>query len=346
MEKRTSGLILGGIGALAALGAFVYMRGARYDFKDRVVVITGGSRGLGLVLARGFAERGAKIAICARKPDELDRARAELESMGAKVYAAPCDVRRAADVRSYVAAVRNEFGPVDVLVNCAGVIQVGPLETQTREDFEELMNVHFWGPYNTMREVVLAMRERGGRIVNISSIGGKLAVPHLSAYCASKFALAGLSNAFGAELAKDNIRVTTVFPGLMRTGSHLNARFKGQNEKEFALFSLADATPLTTVSAEHAAETIIEAAGRGQAELVISVQAKAAAHLQHFAPELVSALMGITNRLLPGPGGIGTASASGVESSTAISPSIATALIDQAAFDNNEVEANAEAPVE
>jgi short-subunit dehydrogenase len=105
------------------------------------------------------------------------------------------------------------------------------------------MAIHFWAPFYAMQAVLPQMRERGaGRIVNISSIGGKVAVPHLAPYCASKFALVGLSKAMRIELAKDNIFVTTVCPGLMRTGSHVNAVFKGQNEKEFAWFSIGNAS--------------------------------------------------------------------------------------------------------
>src|SRR5690606_35973931 len=139
-------------------------------------------------------------------------------------------------------------------------IQVGPLEVQTQEDFEDAMQVHFWGPFYAMQNVIPEMRARGeGKIVNISSIGGKVAVPHLAPYCASKFALAGLSGAMNAELAKDGIDVTTVCPGLMRTGSHINAIFKGKNEQEFALFSIANALPVASVSAESAAGEIVEA---------------------------------------------------------------------------------------
>ena len=338
MKRTNNGLVVGGIAGVGLLAAYALLRARRhYSFVGKVVLIAGGSRGLGLVLARNFAARGASIAICARDADELDRARTDLEQRGAEVFAGVCDIRQQADVEAFVREVRDRMGEVDVLVNCAGVIQVGPLETQTQQDFENLMDVHFWGPYYAMQAVIPAMRERGsGRIVNISSIGGKIAVPHLASYCASKFALAGMSSAFGVELARDGISVTTVYPGLMRTGSHIHARFKGQNEKEFALFSLADATPLTTINAERAADQIVEACGRGDAELIITVQAKLAAKMQALAPELMSGLLSLTNRLLPADGGIGKASLSGLESTSAVSPSVATALIDNAALANNE----------
>lgn len=313
----------------------------RYNFANKVVLITGGSRGLGLVLAREFAERGARIAICARDRDELQRAKEDLESRGAEVFDAICDVREQGEIETLVSDVRSRFGPIDVLVNNAGVIQVGPLDAQTQTDFEDAMRVHFWGPFYAMRSVIPEMRSRGeGRIVNISSIGGKIAVPHLAPYCASKFALAGLSSAMHGELAKDGISVTTVYPGLMRTGSHINALFKGQHRKEFALFSLANGLPLTSVSVENAARQIVSATARGDAELVISPQAKAAAMMNALLPNITSLVMDATNRMLPANGGIGRGYATGLESQSAVSPSILTSLVDAASYRNNELKPN------
>src|SRR5688500_18964464 len=252
---------LGTIGIAAPVAAIALVAGAkllrqltRYSFADKVVLITGGSRGLGLVLARELAARGAKIAICARDDDELSRAREDLTARGAEVFDAVCDVREQTEVNKLISDVRWRFGRIDVLINNAGVIQVGPLETQTQLDFEDSMRVHFWAAFYAMQAVLPEMKSRReGRIINISSIGGKIAVPHLAPYCASKFALAGLSSALRAELVQDNIYITTVYPGLMRTGSHINALFKGQHRKEFALFSIVNGLPITSVSAEGAA---------------------------------------------------------------------------------------------
>jgi short-subunit dehydrogenase len=313
----------------------------RYDYSNKVVLITGGSRGLGLVLARELAGRGAKIAICARDREELNRAKEDLESYGAEVFDAVCDMRDQTEVEQMIDDVRSRFGRIDVLVNNAGVIQVGPLEAQTQADFEEAMQIHFWGPFYAMRKVIPEMQARGeGRIVNISSVGGKIAVPHLTPYCASKFALAGLSSAMHGELAKDGISVTTVYPGLMRTGSHINAFFKGQHRKEFALFSAMNGSPLTSVSAEGAARKIASAAARGQAELVISPQAKIAVKINALFPNLTSTILAATNQLLPSNGGVGRGHATGLESTSPVSPSIMTALVDAASYRNNELKPN------
>ena len=329
---------------LAALGAGTYvLRSAfhhffDYDLKDKTVLITGGSRGLGLVMAREFAREGARLVLCARDEQELDQARLDVEKFGVEVMTARCDVTSRQDVTTMVADVNRRFGGVDVLVNNAGVIQVGPLEVMTHEDFELAMQAHFWGPLNTIMAVLPRMRERKtGRIVNISSIGGKVGVPHLVPYSASKFALVGLSKGLRSELMKDGIKVTTVCPGLMRTGSPRNADFKGQHRFEYAWFSISDALPLLTISAENAARKVVQACKRGQAELVISVPAKIAVLFDELFPEAMSQILAIANRFLPEPGGVGTARKKGRESTSAWSPSWLTALNEEAALRNNEV---------
>ena len=342
-DKKNNGWWLAAAVGVGAVTAYSFWKKPKrhYSFHDKIVFITGGSRGLGLVLARNFAREGAKIAICARDADELNRAKTDLESRGADVTTVVCDVRIQNEVNKAVETVCKHYGQIDVLINNAGVIQVGPLEVQTREDFEDAMNVHFWGPYYTMSAVIPQMRERGeGKIVNISSIGGKLSVPHLAPYCASKFALVGLSGAMRVELAKDNIEVTTVCPGLMRTGSHVNAVFKGKNTLEYAWFSISDALPIASIGAEGAAKQIIDSCRAGKAEAIISIQAELAAKLNAIFPEIVSEISGLINRILPSAGGIGEQHAIGKESKSFMSPSFLTALIDKKAMQNNELKPN------
>jgi NAD(P)-dependent dehydrogenase (short-subunit alcohol dehydrogenase family) len=325
-----------GVGAVAAFGALKRAR-RRFDLDGKVVLITGGARGLGLVLAREFAGRGARLAICSRSHEELALAKEDLEARGAEVFEAICDVTDQEEVNHLVRDVCMRFGQIDVLVNNAGVIQVGPLETQTQRDFEDAMKIHFWAPYFMMKAVLPVMRGAGaGRIVNVASIGGKIAVPHLAPYCASKFALVGLSSAMRAELVKDNIFVTTVCPGLMRTGSHVNAYFKGQNEKEYALFSISNALPLSSISAESAARQIVRAAVRGDAEAIISPQARAAVKMNALFPELTAEITALVNRLLPAAGGIGKEKVRGSESRSWLAPSVLTTLSDKEIIPNNE----------
>jgi NAD(P)-dependent dehydrogenase (short-subunit alcohol dehydrogenase family) len=252
-----------------------------------------------------------------------------------------CDVTSRERVREFLAVARQQNGPVDVLVNNAGVIRVGPVETMREEDYQYAMQTHFWGPLHFIEEVVPEMKARGaGRIVNVASVGGKIGVPHLIPYCASKFALVGLSQGLRAELAQHGIVVTTICPGLMRTGSPVNAEFKGQHEDEFAWFTLGDSLPGASMSAESAARKILDAAARGDAEVVLSLPAKLAVAAQAVAPNLTSALKALANKyVMPGPGGIGTAVAKGRDSRGKL-PDVATVLTDRAAERNNEAGAN------
>jgi len=167
------------------------------------------------------------------------------------------------------------------------------------------MQVHFWAPFNLIRQAVPHMRRAGGgRIVNISSIGGKVAVPHLAPYSASKFALVGLSDAFRAELARDGICITTVTPGMMRTGSQVNATFKGDHGAEFTWFSLSTALPFAAVDAHRAAAKIVAACRRGQSSLIIGLPARIAIVGNAILPSLTGEIMKLVNRLLPKPVGV------------------------------------------
>lgn len=327
-----------GAAAVVAAGRAVRARHT-IDFRGRVVVITGGSRGLGLVIARQLAAEGAKLCLLARNEAELARAREQLTALGAEVMTVRCDVRRRADLRAAVDQILDRWAAVDVLINNAGVIQVGPLEHMTTEDFENAMATHFWGPLHLMYETVPAMRRRGfGRIVNISSIGGRVAVPHLAPYAASKFALAGLSDAVRSELDQYGIRVTTVAPGLMRTGSPRNADVKGQHEAEYAWFAISDSLPGLSISAERAAAQIIEACRYGDPELTITLPARLAVLANYVAPDMVATAMMLANRLLPGPAGVqGDRHKKGRDSESKWAPSAATVLTDRAAVVNNEI---------
>jgi NAD(P)-dependent dehydrogenase (short-subunit alcohol dehydrogenase family) len=337
LTKQTVLIAASGFGFLLGARAVV-RRWREYDLRDKVVLITGGSRGLGLIMARQLLHQGARVAICARDELELERARSDLDQQHGWVLTVPCDITDQGQVHTMVQVVQRHFGRIDVLINNAGTIQVGPVELMTLEDYEEAMKVHFWGPLYTVLAVLPAMRQRReGRIVNISSIGGKVSMPHLLPYTASKFALVGLSEGLRAELAKDGIVVTTVCPGLMRTGSPRNASFKGQHRAEYAWFSISDALPLLSQSAERASRQIIAACRRGDAEVVLSLPAKLASIVYGLCPGWTADLLGLANTLLlPAPGGIGTAQLPGKQSSSALSPSWLTALGDRAAQRNNE----------
>lgn len=322
--------------ALVAAGISRQMR--RMDFKGASVVITGGSRGLGLELARLFAAEGAKLSLLARDVDELERAGLELEQQGADVQVYRCDVADRREVEQTVAAIAAARGRIDVLVNNAGIIQVAPAENMDLNDYDAAMKIHTWGPLYTILAVTPHMkRQRGGRIVNISSIGGLVSVPHLLPYCMSKFALTALSDGMRAELARYGIRVTTVAPGLMRTGSHVRADFKGQYRKEFGWFSLSGTNPLFSANSRRAAREIVAACRYGKSRLIISLPAKLLNLTNAALPGLFASGARLAARVMPGPAAGGNRLHSGLESTSAVSPSILTRLGDLASRRNNEV---------
>jgi NAD(P)-dependent dehydrogenase (short-subunit alcohol dehydrogenase family) len=327
--------------AALLLGAWITARAirtARYTLHDKVVLITGGSRGLGLVLARHVCGRGGNVALIARDREELARAKADLAPCGGKVLTIECDLLDAGQIQSAVRQIVDRFGKIDILINNAGIIEVGPLDNMTREDFERAMRLHFWAPYELISQIVPEMRIwGGGRIVNISSIGGKMAVPHLAPYSASKFALTGFSDALRAELARDDIYVTTVAPGMMRTGSHVNAKFKGKHDDEFAWFAASAGSPLISMNADRAARKILAACRRGQPSLTLTFAARGAILGNALFPNLTGYLMKFVNRFLPGAGGEeGNKSRAGSQLRRR-TPEWLTRLADRATKKNNEV---------
>jgi len=324
-------------GAVLGLRAFLRYR-RRLTFAGKNALVTGGSRGLGLEIARVLLEKGAHVAIVARDPVELERARELLLSeapRGARVVAEACDLRDIAALGPLLERVNDRFGPIDILVNNAGVIQVGPLDSMTRADFEEAMKVHYFAPLELMLRVREAMRELGGgHIVNVASVGGAVAVPHLLPYSGSKFALVGLSRGMATELAGDGIVVTTVLPGLMRTGSPRNAQFKGDHAKEYAWFKLADSLPGLSVSSTRAARRVVRGIENGDSDVTIGPPARVAELGAGLVPSVVATALKLVNRWLPA--GSDPNRLTGAESESHLVPPILTALTDRAALRNNE----------
>lgn len=325
----------------AAKSLFAGWRFARrkaVDMHGQIVLITGGSRGLGLALAEEYALQGARVVLAARAEQELEQARQQLAGQGAEVLAIPCDVTRREQVQQMVEQATAHYGRIDVLVNNAGIITVGPFLAQTLNDFEESMNTIFWGPvYATLAVLPQMLERKHGCIVNISSIGGKVSVPHLLPYSSGKFALTGFSEGLRAELAKEGISVVTVIPGLMRTGSPINAFFKGKHHAEYTWFSIADSLPLLSISAKKAAQRIVQATQRHNVEITLTLPAKMLTSIHGIFPQLTIKLLSIVNRLLPGAGQAdGFDRTTGKESETPLSRSFLTTLGQRAAQTYNQ----------
>jgi short-subunit dehydrogenase len=266
-----------------------------------LALVAGASRGLGLAIARDLGRRGHRLVICARSASELDEAEAALAADGVPVRTAVCDVADASAVEALVGSVEREDGPIEVAILVAGVIQVGPLASLTRAHFAEAIDIMLWGPINLALAVVGPMRGRGyGRIGIITSIGGLVSVPHLLPYSTAKFGAVGFSSGLRSELAGTGVKVTTVAPGLMRTGSHLRAEFTGRQGAEYAWFAPSATLPLVSMNPEKAAAKIVDGILAGRAFVLLSLMTKIAVRVSGLAPSTTAAALGLAARLLPG----------------------------------------------
>jgi short-subunit dehydrogenase len=306
-----SGAAVAGAALLGAAAAAAVIAGKRKtragSMRGKTVLITGSSRGLGLAMAEEFLRLGARVALTARDGEELERARQLLIERTAAdsgaVITVPADLTRQEEAEYLVHRVIESYGRIDVLINNAGIISVAPIENQRVEDFRSVMDANFFSQVHCTLAVLPQMRARhAGSIVNIASIGGKVAVPHLLPYSASKFAAVGFSEGLHAELRGKGVHVLTVCPGLMRTGSHLNALFAGDAASEYRWFSIGATTPGVAASASHAARRIVRGLLSRETELFITPQAALAGRFAQVAPEVTAVAMSLMNRVLPDPG--------------------------------------------
>ncbi|WP_166637862.1 SDR family NAD(P)-dependent oxidoreductase [Sphingobacterium paludis] len=326
--------------ALLAIATRVVMdkvsrSGRKQNLDGNVVLITGGSRGLGFALAQELVKKGAMLALCARDAENLAQAEAVLQAAGGTVFTVTADVSQAAEVEDMVAAVIAHYGRVDVLINNAGAMIVGPEETMEIADYKHIMETNCWSSLFTTKAILPHFRaQQVGHIVNIASIGGKLSVPHMLPYSVSKFALVGLSQGFAAELAQENVRVTTVVPSLMRTGSPRNIDVKGKHKAEYAWFKLADSLPLLSQHAAVAAKTIIAGIEDRKRNITLSLNAKLAIGLQALLPETTAVLTEKVGAMLPS--GSDKTSKKGYQSESWLTKTIAGFLADKSARKYNQ----------
>ena len=188
------------------------------ELKGRVVLITGAGRGIGRALAQAFAAAGAKVALLGKTKKNLLEVQKELKDSGAQTVVLAADVSDEGAVSRAVAAAEQQLGPVDVLVNNAGVFALVPVEKMDALVFDRMIAVNLRGPFLMSRAVLPVMKSRKrGHIVNISSTAGRRGFAGGGAYCASKFGLAGLTEAMRYEARASNVRVTCVYPSTVNT---------------------------------------------------------------------------------------------------------------------------------
>ncbi|MBI4595570.1 MAG: 3-oxoacyl-ACP reductase FabG [Candidatus Tectomicrobia bacterium] len=201
------------------------------ELKGKTALITGGARGIGKAIALTLAKAGANVVISdlgsssdfkvgykLSTKDDLKTVAEEISALGRKAMAVEGDVTKTAEVQAIVDKVKTELGPIDILVNNAGLVTIGALLKMTEETYDAVMAVNVKGIFLCCKAVVPQMIERkGGRIINISSVAGKKGSAGMTVYCASKFAVIGFTQALAMELARHNITVNAICPGILPT---------------------------------------------------------------------------------------------------------------------------------
>lgn len=227
--------------------------------KNKVVIITGASSGIGEALARLFASEGAKLSLAARSQDKLETL---ARSLGPDAMPIRTDMTKPAAIREMVQLTAERFGRVDILINNAGVGIYGAFADTPPEQIEHLVATNWLGPVHAIQAVLPYMRkQRAGQIINISSVAGKISIPWMSTYCSTKFALNALSYGLRMELAEENIQVVSVCPGRIKTPFTDNA------------FKDAQTSPLRPggISAERVARAVLRASLHNKREIVVPV---------------------------------------------------------------------------
>ncbi|MBI1832433.1 MAG: SDR family oxidoreductase [Planctomycetes bacterium] len=252
--------------------------GQRRTIAGSRMLITGASQGIGKALAEAAIDRGAKVVACARKIDLLEELATALRAKGGVIEIVQADITKPDDRRHLVEATEKAFGGLDILVNNAGIGATGHFADCGPERLREIMEVNFFGVTETTR-VFLPMLKKGvlPAIVNISSIAGKRGIPARSEYSASKFAVAGFSEAIRAELAKDGADVIVVSPGLTQTN------FSQNMIEQKALVQLDH---MRGMSAEDVAYYVLKAIERGDNDTVLTFKGKMLALVARFFPWL------------------------------------------------------------
>ena len=188
------------------------------DLKEKVVLVTGAGRGIGRAIAHAFAVEGAAVALQGKTKKNLEKVQRELKALGVGTVVLPGDVSDEGTVSRCVAAAEQELGPIDVLVNNAGIFATGPIDKIDALVFDRVLEVNLRGPFLMSRAVLPGMKSRRrGHIVNIASTAGRRGFPGGGAYCASKFGLAGLTEAMRYDVRAFDVRVTCVFPSSVAT---------------------------------------------------------------------------------------------------------------------------------
>lgn len=261
-------------------------------FSGRNVVITGASSGIGADVAVGFAERGAKVALLARRGEVLRELASKIEDAGGLGIPIACDVTDRGQVFDAIKEAEQKLGAADILVNSAGILIPGPVAQMPPENLERMLRVNVLGILHSMQAVLPAMKAAArGSIVNIASLAGRRGIPPLGGYCATKFAVVGMTEALRVELFGSGVNISLVMPGVVDTPMVSGGLKTSESGLESYQQSLA--MPVRWVTwAVFAAVTL------GLSEVDVPLGAATAEKLASLFPGVTGAMLGIGNRLM------------------------------------------------
>lgn len=256
-------------------------------FENKVVWITGASSGIGEAAAYAFANEGAKLILSARREEELFRVKKATGLPDADVFVLPIDVEKAEEIEPKAQQAIQHFGRIDVLFNNAGISQRSSVEETEMAVYQKIMNLNFFGVVALTKATLPTMRkQKSGHIAVTSSLSGKLATPMRSGYCASKHALHGFFDALRSEVYQDNIGVTLICPGYIRTNISLNAVAADGSK-----FGKMDENQVNGMAADECASRILDAIYKNKDEVYMGGKEVLGVYLKRFFPKLLSKIV-------------------------------------------------------
>jgi hypothetical protein len=257
------------------------------NFKNKVVVITGASSGIGEAAAEKFAKKGANIVLIARRKDKLEEVEKKLSKYSVKILVQVCDVSDKEQVKQMSEKVIDIFSRIDVLVNNAGFVIYGKVEELSIEDIESQMQTNYFGTINCTKYFLPHfLKQNFGHIVNVASVGGSFGVPGIASYCATKFAMLGFSEGLHHELHRTNVGVTVVSPIMVRTSLFDHPSFKNFTRRATGI----------SLSSETVANAIIKAANSPRLEIVVPSFVRIGIWFKQTFPFLINPIIGTAFR--------------------------------------------------
>ena len=252
------------------------------DFKNKVVLITGASSGIGKDAAIEFAKRGSNIVLVARRPDRLRELADKLEQFNTSTLVCPCDVSEKNQVKEMTKTVFEKFDSVDILVNNAGFAIYGSVSDLSIDEIESQMQTNYFGMVYCTKNILPYMLKKGsGHIVNVASVAASFGLPGIAPYCASKFAMLGFSEGLKHELKHTKVGVTVVSPIMVRT-----------NFFEHPSFEKMPRYSPTSLSSKTVAKSILQAANSPRLEIIVPPVVRGAVWLKHTFPYLIDPILG------------------------------------------------------